>query len=77
MFKEVLSSDKRSTLFFNNYEDRLNILSTYNLNDLNIIQQQQQSTQLTMQHQQQQQQHQYNKQRHDQSDIFEHNSSKR
>ena len=32
MFKDVLSSDKRS---LNPYDDRFNVLSTYNLNDMN------------------------------------------
>lgn len=65
MFKEILSSDKRSTLFAGgNYEDRMNILSTYNLNDLNLYNQQfrQGANELD---------------NHNGGDMFEHNNSKR
>jgi hypothetical protein len=35
MFKDVLASDKRSFTTYSAYDDRLNALSTYNLNDMN------------------------------------------
>jgi hypothetical protein len=33
MFKDILTSDKRSLNAYNAYDDRLNILSSYNLNN--------------------------------------------
>ncbi len=35
MFKDILASDKRSFTTYSAYDDRLNVLSTYNLNDMN------------------------------------------
>ena len=43
MFKEILASDKRSLNPYT-YEDRLNVLSTYNLNDMRNYQSKQSPT---------------------------------
>ena len=43
MCKEILASDKRSLNPYSaNYDDRLNVLSSYNLNDMNTLQHPQQ-----------------------------------